>query len=196
MVAMLYTDHLETPRLTTRFLTPEDVPAWMEYCSDPIATKYTALPGKTPEEMAQAWIDFALKRYRDNSFGLQALISKETCELVGQCGLLVQIVNRQVEIEVGYHLLRRHWGKGYATEAAAMFVDYGFEQDFADSIVSLIHPQNMPSMKVAERLGMTLTVKNIMLKDYKENIFRVTRKEWEGVGVKMKPLLGRRKLHK
>jgi RimJ/RimL family protein N-acetyltransferase len=185
---MDYPDHLETPRLITRFLTKEDVGIWEDYCSDPVATRYTALPGKTPAEMAQAWIAFAMKRYAENRLGLQALISKETGEFIGQCGLLVQEVNGKREIEIGYHLLRKHWGKGYALEAAQMFRDYGFEHNFADSLISIIHPENVASQKVAMRNGMRLTEvgtesttgfhASLGQHNQSNRVYRITREEW------------------
>ena len=108
---MIYKDHLKTPRIITRFLTQDDVTAWMEYCNDPIATTFTSFPHKkTPSEMAQYWIDLCLKRYNENRLGLQALLDKESEAFIGQCGLLLQEVNGRSEIEVGYHLIRRFWG--------------------------------------------------------------------------------------
>jgi [ribosomal protein S5]-alanine N-acetyltransferase len=176
---MIYTDGLETPRLITRFLTQEDVIPWLEYCRDPECTRFTAFPGKTPEELAQFFIDRAIARYAEGTYGVQGLISKESGELVGMCGIMVQIVNNKAEVEVGYHLIRRHWGKGYATEATIAFRDYGFENNVADSLVSIIDPKNMASKKVAGRMGMKLVVKNVLFRDEAYNLFRITRREWE-----------------
>jgi ribosomal-protein-alanine N-acetyltransferase len=178
---MIYTDGLETPRLTTRFVTLDDVKIWTEYCSDPIATTYSAIADKTPEEMSQYVIDTTIKRYADNRGGLQALISKETGEFIGQCGLFIQEVNGIQETEVGYHLLRRYWGKGYATEAAQLFRDYGFEHYLVDSIVSIIHPLNVPSQNVAKRNGMRLVETNAEFRGGKYDLYRITRQEWEAL---------------
>lgn len=178
---MQYTDYLQSSRLTTRFVTQDDVSVWLEYCHDPVATKFTAVPGKTPDELAQFFIDRALARYEAGEYGLQALISKETGEFIGQCGLIKQQVNGIDEVEVGYHLLPRHWGKGYAIEAARLFRDYGFEHNVADSIISIIDPQNFPSKKVALRNGMALESANTPFRDAEYNIFRITRSEWESL---------------
>ena len=177
---MIYKDHLETPRLVTRFLTQDDVAAWMEYCNDPIATTFTSFPHKrTPAEMAQYWIDLCLKRYAENRLGLQALLDKETEAFIGQCGLLKQEVNGKIEIEVGYHLIRRYWGKGYAIEAAQMFRNYGFENSDAESLVSIIHPLNEQSKKVAMRNGMKLVDTKAIFREHEYHLFRITRTEWE-----------------
>jgi ribosomal-protein-alanine N-acetyltransferase len=180
---MRYTDNLESPRLITRFLTEADATAWEEYCADPIATQFTSGLGLSSDmstnEKAAYWIGFALKRYATNRLGLQALISKKTGELIGQCGLLVQEANGRQEIEIGYHLVRRHWGKGYASEAAQLFRDYGFTHGFADSLVSLIHPENDNSKRVAMRNGMKLDDAEANFRDKSTNLYRITRSEWE-----------------
>ena len=179
---MHYTDNLSTPRLTTRFLTQEDVPAWAEFFKDPEAVQYQLLDAdKTPTQRAQNWIDFCMARYQNGRLGLQALISSETGEFIGQCGLLVQEVNGVSEIEVGYHLLRQHWGKGYASEAAQMFRNYGFQHGFADSIISIIHPLNENSKKVAGRNGMQLVDEQAEFRDGIYHLFRITRQEWEQI---------------
>ena len=177
---MHYPDHLQSPRLTTRFLTPADQEVWMEYCTDPIATTYTR-GEESPAEMAQRFIEFTMKRYAEGRYGLQALISRENGAFIGACGLITQEVNGLPEMEIGYHLLRRHWGKGYATEAAQIFRDFGFENRVADSIVSIIHPLNEASKAVAMRNGMRLVEEQAMFRDKACNLFRITRQEWETI---------------
>ena len=176
---MLYKDHLESPRLTTRFLTKEDEEPWMEYCSDPVATRFTGIPGKTPTELARFMIEVGMKRYAEGRLGPQVLLSKETGEMVGMCALLVQEPNGKREIEVGYHLLRRFWGKGYATEAAKLLRDYGFENGDMDSIISIIDPLNVASQAVALRNGMRLSEREVEFKGNTYDIYRITRTEWE-----------------
>jgi [ribosomal protein S5]-alanine N-acetyltransferase len=175
---MEYRDNLETTRLVTRFIVPADVEVWTEYCSDPIATAYTAIAGKSPRGMAEFVIEKTLARYAAGNGGLQALIRKDTGEFIGKCGLLIQQFGDRQEMEVGYHLLRRHWGKGYATEAAQMFRDLGFHQYPVNSIVSFIHPQNIASQNVAQRNGMTLTETDVECFGGKHHIYRITREEW------------------
>ena len=175
---MIYTDGLETERLITRFITQADVPAWRQYCCDPLATQFTAIAGKTPEEMSQAWIDRTLNRYATGKYGVQALLSKATGELIGMAGLIIQEIGGKNELEVGYHLLRKYWGNGYATEAARRFKDYGFENSSYDSIVSIIHHRNFPSKKVAARNGMTLMATNVRFTDDDYDLYGITRDEW------------------
>ena len=176
---MIYKDHLESPRLITRFLTKEDEAPWMEYCSDTEATRFTGIPGKNPEELARFMIEVGMKRYAEGRLGPQVLLSKETGEMVGMCALLVQEPGGVSEIEVGYHLLRRFWGNGYATEAAQLLRDYGFENGDMDSIISIIDPLNVASQAVALRNGMRVSERGVEFKGNTYDIYRITRTEWE-----------------
>lgn len=83
-----------------------------------------------------------------------ALVEKETNVLVGWCGLLVQVVDGKEELEVGYSLLPAYWGKGYATEASRRCLELAFENQLAESLISIIQIHNTPSQRVAERNGL------------------------------------------
>lgn len=81
---------------------------------------------------------------------------KDTGEILGQSGLTSQIIHdMRREWEVGCLFLRRHWGHGYATESARAARDLAFAAPNADHAISIINPDNQPSIKVAERSGMT-----------------------------------------
>jgi RimJ/RimL family protein N-acetyltransferase len=58
------------------------------------------------------------------------------------------------DYEVGWHLARAHWGKGYATEAARAMLQYGFDELKLDAIYAVVNPANAASIRVARRLGM------------------------------------------
>ena len=178
---MRYTDNLQSPRLITRFLTAADATAWLEYCEDPRATEFTYMEGYSPAEMSERFIDFTLKRYEDGRGGLQALLSKETGEMLGMCGLFTQEVNGEIMTEIGYHLLPRYWGMGYATEAAQLFRDYGFENNLDDTLVSIIDPRNQRSKQVAMRNGMQLIATNAKFRDGEYDLFGITKVEWEAL---------------
>ncbi|GAB3174820.1 GNAT family N-acetyltransferase [Telluribacter humicola] len=151
----IYQDNLESERLTTRFLVPEDAGAWIEFCEDTEAVAYLPKFGlDRAEEKALYWINRQLGRYQDQRYGLQAFIHKETGKLIGQCGLLLQEVDGQMELEVGYHVLPKYWGQGYAPEAARLFIDYVFDHKLAPSIISIIDFRNTKSQRVAEKNGL------------------------------------------
>ena len=72
------------------------------------------------------WLDRQIARYRAWGFGLWAVVLKETDEMIGQCGLTVQPWKDTEVLEIGYLFERRHWHKGYATEAARACKEYAF----------------------------------------------------------------------
>lgn len=130
-------------------------------------------------ERAEEWVERALYRYANGLYGVQALLLRDTGELVGVSGLITQEVDGNQELEIGYHLMKQHWGKGYATEAAQLFRDYGFERELAPSITSIIHPLNENSKRVARRNGMQLVSTNARFRDSEYNLFRITKEEWQ-----------------
>lgn len=155
MAAFSYRDNLESKRLLTRFLTTEDILTWADFFNDKEAVEFLPTFGLSSNlERAEYWIQRQLNRYKENNFGLQALIHKKTNEIVGQCGLLKQEVDGQIEIEVGYHIFKKLWGQGYAPEAAKLFIEYAFKNDLADSVISIIDIQNIKSQIVADKNGL------------------------------------------
>ena len=58
--------------------------------------------------------------------------------------------------EVGWSLHPEAWGRGYASEGAAAAIDYAFDVLGWEEVIHCIDPQNLPSQRVAERLGSRL----------------------------------------
>jgi ribosomal-protein-alanine N-acetyltransferase len=88
--------------------------------------------------------------------GLWATIHKETGKFIGRCGLLPWTIDSQQEVEVAYTIAREYWGQGLATEAARAILNYGFEKLHLLRLICLIDPENIPSQRVAEKIGMRL----------------------------------------
>ncbi len=155
MATYSYQDNLESKRLITRFLTKEDIPTWADFLNEKEAMEFLPtfnLPSNV--ERAKYWIQRQMTRYKENGFGLQALIDKKANEFIGQCGLIKQEVDGQIEIEVGYHIFKKFWGQGYAPEAAKLFIEYAFNNDLTDSVISIINIQNIKSQIVANKNGL------------------------------------------
>jgi len=143
---------LSTERLILRRMTEDDAGKLMEIFSDPVAMKY--YPSTKNEDETMEWINWTLKNYDEYGVGLWIVEDKGTGEFLGQCGIVPQEVDGIMEMEIGYLFARRVWGKGYATEAALACKNYGFEQLKLSRIISLPDVNNVPSAKVAERIGM------------------------------------------
>ncbi len=83
------------------------------------------------------------------------MIEKQSGELIGQCGLTMQPYREREVVEVGYLLVKRCWGMGYATEAAVACREYAFERLGLLEVYSIIRESNFASRRVARRNGMT-----------------------------------------
>ena len=145
---------LETPRLRLREFSPQDGPALATVLSDAEAMRFYPTPFDQKE--VEEWIERNRRRYQADGFGLWAMILTATGEVIGDCGLVRQLVDDTAEIEIGYHVRRDLWGKGLATEAAQACRDYGFTRLRTKRLISLIRPENQPSRRVAEKNGMSI----------------------------------------
>lgn len=161
-------------RLIFRKLKESDFEEWLPFYHNLKSTQYWEGLPTDPIEACRSQFDRVFERYENDLGGMNALISKETGDLVGICGLLVQVVDNIEELEIGYSILPKFWLQGYAFEAAQKCKQFAFENSFSDSLISIIHVDNVPSQKVAQKNGMfldnTTTYKNNLV-----HIFRVKR---------------------
>src|SRR3990172_4784266 len=145
---------LQTERLVLRALTLEDLDEMAALLGDAEAL---VLWGEVLDrEGARAWIERNLGRYASHGFGRCAVIWRETGELIGDCGLIPTIVEDEDVVELGWITRRSFWGKGVATEAGAVWRDYGFGVLGLERIGSMISAVNPASRRVAEKLGFTV----------------------------------------
>lgn len=146
---------LETERLYLREMTSSDFPSLCKILQDEKAMY--AYEGALEDEEAQEWLDRQISRYQKWGFGLWAVILKETGEMIGQCGLTMQVWKDREVLEIGYLLQRAHWHRGYAIEAARACKAYAFAALDAPAVCSIIRDTNLPSQRVALRNGMVPT---------------------------------------
>lgn len=173
-----YLDNLKSERLITRKLTENDIPIWTTFFEDEECGYFFPTMGlPNAQARAEYWIEKQLARYQENRFGLQALINKESGEFVGQCGLLLQELDGEPVLEIGYALLKPHWHKGYASEASQLFKNYAFSAGFSDELVSIIHILNTNSQKVATNNGMK-NLKQTRFWDMDVFVFGLSKREW------------------
>jgi RimJ/RimL family protein N-acetyltransferase len=145
---------LETARLLLRHLELGDIDAIYAVIGDALAMQY--YPQSFSHDDAVKWIERNRQRYSADGHGLYAVELKHGGKMIGDCGIVKQFVEGQLEFEVGYHIRRDHWGRGYATEAARACMTLAFTTFDAPRVISLIRPENAPSRRVAERNGMTV----------------------------------------
>lgn len=145
---------LNTERLLLREMVASDLGSLHEVLSDAEAMRF--YPEPFDRSMSQAWVERNIQRYVKDGFGLWALVFQQSGELIGDCGLVLQSLKGEEVVEIGYHVRRDLWGRGLATEAAKACCDYGFNQLGCTKLVSLIHPRNISSQRVAQKVGMSL----------------------------------------
>jgi RimJ/RimL family protein N-acetyltransferase len=149
-------------------MTGSDLDDLAKLFADPDVMRYYPRP-KTRDE-AQGWIDWNQRLYRDEGFGLWTVTLRSTGEYVGDCGLTIQKPEGKREIEVGYHVRPDLQGKGYATEAATACRDYAAKVLGVGRLIAIIHPDNLPSQRVAEKIGLRqereLTYKDVPIRIY------------------------------
>jgi [ribosomal protein S5]-alanine N-acetyltransferase len=143
---------LETARLILREMEPEDAGFIGSLLADPDVMRF--YPRRYVEEGADPWIKRQVKRYETDGHGLWLLLARDGGAPVGQAGLVMQEVEGTREAEIGYMVQRSSWGWGYATEAASAIRDHAVERLCLARLISLIHPENVASQRVAIKLGM------------------------------------------
>ncbi len=150
----------ETPRLILRQFTETDAPLILQLNCDPEIVKYVhELPLKTEEQAKKILIDIILPQYKNN-LGRWAIHAKENMEFIGWCGLKYR--PELDEIDLGYRLMQKAWGKGYATEAAQYTLDHGFKSLHLKLITGRAHIENLASIKVLEKIGMNFIGEGIV----------------------------------
>jgi RimJ/RimL family protein N-acetyltransferase len=148
-------DPIETPRLRLRRWRWSDAEHLAALNGDPDVMRFIG----SGDVLDRAQSDGLLARFErewdERGFSLWAV--EDAAGFVGFCGLTVPTFLPSVlpAVEVGWRLRRSAWGRGYATEAAAAALEWGFERLEAGEIVAIVHPENERSLRVAAKLGMT-----------------------------------------
>lgn len=145
---------ITTERMMMRQMMRDDVRHLMHIFADPVAMRY--YPSTMNDTEALAWIENTQRNYRQYGTGFWVLEERQSGRFLGQCGLIPQELDGVLEREIAYLLVRDEWGRGYATEAARACQQYGFQTLGLSRLISLIDVRNVPSARVAERIGMTL----------------------------------------
>ncbi|MCF3640990.1 GNAT family N-acetyltransferase [Rhizobium sp. TRM95111] len=146
---------VRTERLLLRNWQEGDRDLFFEINADPEVMAF--FPFRRSRAEADALFDRLRATIGSTGLGFFALASAETDEPFGFCGLArtdLAPVLPDGTVEIGWRLARRHWGKGYVSEAAAALVDLGFERHKLPEIVSFAVAANHRSTAVMRRIGM------------------------------------------
>ena len=143
---------ITTSRLRLREYLRADVDERAAMFADEETMRY--YPRLKSRDETVAWVEWNLESYRQHGLGLWVVELETTGEFLGECGLVVQMVDGVREIELGYSIKRSHWGRGYATEAAFAVRDHAIGVLGFRRLISIIHPDNARSQGVARKVGM------------------------------------------
>ena len=147
---------LETNRLILRHLVMDDLDELFALYLDPEIRQYFP-EGVLNLKETKEELEWHMNGHpRHPELGLWATIHKETGKFIGRCGLLPWEIDDRLEVEIAYLLDKSFWHQGLATEAAQGILKYGFEKLNLFRLICLIDPENIPSQRVAERIGMTV----------------------------------------
>jgi ribosomal-protein-alanine N-acetyltransferase len=146
----------ESERLMYRELLPSDDQGMFELDSNPEVHRYLGNKPVTSIEEVRKVIAMVREQYRSNGIGRMAAILKETGEFIGWVGLKLEhdVNGHDTFYDIGYRLIQKHWGKGYATESAKAFIDYGFNVLNVDKINAYADADNIASRIALEKAGL------------------------------------------
>jgi RimJ/RimL family protein N-acetyltransferase len=168
------TDRLESPRLVLRRIAPADLPFFTRIHAIADVVRYTGHGRPRSAEETQEWLQATLTSYEQLELGQLAVVRKADGVLLGRCGLSDMVIEANSaagtiprawfgraqaptgvaviqERELGYTFDTAQWGHGYATEAAQCVFAYARDTLRLKRVISVIHGDNVRSLKVAER---------------------------------------------
>ncbi len=143
---------IETERLILRPFEMTDIaPAYLMNL-DKEVSKYTGDGGIVSEkEIERRITQDVMGDYQKHGFGRLAVELKGQEKSIGFAGL--KYLEDLDEVDLGYRLVQKHWGKGLATEAAKACLKLGFETLMLKKIIAMVLPENNSSIRVLEKVG-------------------------------------------
>lgn len=168
---------LETERLILREMNEGDYDALYAVLADSDIMQH--YPYTFDEARVRGWISRNIERYRIFGFGLWAVCLKETGEMIGDCGLTMQMIGNTIKPEIGYHIRKDCQRKGYAKEAASAVRDWTFKNTPFNMIYSYMKHTNTPSAMTALSYGCH------QVDEFEDDtngitkVFAISREEWE-----------------
>ena len=170
------TDQIESDRLTLRRIERNDFDFFIQLHADPEVARYLPYGKPRSSQESLAWLQSVLRSYEAFALGQLAVLRKSDAVLIGRCGLSDLTVEARASVgtvprgwyqraeapagaemvfeqELGYTFHRNSWGRGYASEAARCVFDYARNVLRLPRVISLIHPENVRSLRVAQRFG-------------------------------------------
>ena len=166
---------LETERLILRSFREEDVDAMEQLFANPDFMRFS-LGVFTERKQTVAFIEKVMEWDRAGIPSQFAIVPRNEDAVIGYCGFHHH-PEVPGEVEIGYRLHPDYWNRGLITEAARAVRDHGFRDYKLSRVISLIHPDNIPSRRVAEKNGMEVE-KEITFRGFPTLMYAITREQW------------------
>lgn len=170
---------LETPRLILREYRMDDFDDLYALLSDPVTMQH--YPRPYDENGTLRWLNWSLDNYRKYGFGLWAMELKETGTFLGDCGLTIQNIDGESLPEIGYHIHKDYWRRGYGSEAARAVRDWAFRNTRYDCLYSYMTASNIASQSTARAAGLSKIKEYSDPKEGPHHVYAITRQEWEAL---------------
>jgi [ribosomal protein S5]-alanine N-acetyltransferase len=166
---------LETSRLILRSFQKEDLGRLAELMANRDFMRFSL--GPYTREQTQGVLQKFLSWNQAGLPSQFAVIFRGNNDLIGYCGFLHWHLDGVDEIEIGYRLHPDYWNRGLASEAAQAVRHHAFRDLRLPKVISLIHPDNVPSRRVAEKNGMMIE-RETVFRGFPTQVFAITRKQW------------------
>ena len=166
---------LQTPRLTLRSFATEDVDAMAQLFANPDFMRFS-LGVFTERKQTVGFIEKVMGWDSSGIPSQFAVVQRGDDALIGYCGFFHH-TEVPGEVEIGYRLHPDYWNRGLITEAARAVRDHAFADLKLLRVISLVHPENIPSRRVAEKNGMKVE-KEITFRGIPTLVYAITREQW------------------
>lgn len=168
---------LETKRLILRDYTLHDFGAIYEILSDSETMQH--YPKPFDEEHTLKWIAWNIQNYKTYGFGLWAVVLQESGELIGDCGITLQNIDGEWLPEIGYHIHKKYWRRGFGSEAARAVRDWAFQNTTYDCLYAYMKYTNIGSYSTAMAIGMQKVKEYLDEKNDISYVYAIKREDWE-----------------
>ena len=145
---------LETERLILKPTKQSDFDDLLALRSDPDVMKYTEQGVQTKEDI-QDFLDITIPYQKKYGHDICSVFEKSSGIFVGQAGLFCASENKHSDIEIGFSLHKKYWGRGYGTELVKALIQWGFENLLVAKLVAFTDPENIASHRILQKCGMT-----------------------------------------
>ncbi|MEL7246130.1 MAG: GNAT family N-acetyltransferase [Cyanobacteria bacterium J06573_2] len=166
---------LKTQRLILREFRESDLDDYAQMSADAEVMRYIGTGKILSRE--ESWRSMAaiMGHWHFRGYGLWAVEEQKSGEMIGRIGCWKP--EGWIGLEIGWCLRKAFWGNGFATEAGLASMDFAFNKLEQSHVISLIHPDNLASIEVAEKLGEKFE-KEIEILGKKALVYRINREEW------------------